>query len=63
MPDWSYLPIKNYLTNYETGKIDKYENALGITELIMLKRQVSKNELALLSNSLITLEENKLNFL
>lgn len=63
MPDWSYLPLKNYLTNYETGKIEKYENATGITEIIMLKKQVSESELAMLSNSLISLEENKLNFL
>lgn len=57
MPNNSYIPVKNYLTNFNTGEIDRYENATGITEIMSLKRQVNKHELAFLTNTFTTLGE------
>ena len=56
MPDNSYIPIKNYLMNYNTGKKESYDNALGIKSIVSLKRQANKYELALLNNILNIVE-------
>jgi hypothetical protein len=57
MPDNSYVPIKNYIMNYQTSQVEKYDNATGITNIITLKKQANKHELAFLCNSLITMNE------
>lgn len=58
MPDYSYLPLRNHLINYDSNQSYNYENALGITELLTIKKQVNKYELAFLNNILKQFEIN-----
>lgn len=59
MPDNSYIPIKNYTKKYVTDEISNYENGIGVTNIITLKKQANRHELAFLCNSLITMGETE----
>lgn len=59
MPDNSYIPMKNYVMNFLTNEVEKYESGAGITNIITLKKQANKHELAFLCNSLITMGETE----
>lgn len=62
-PDFSNIPLKNYLVDYIKKEKYGYDNALGTTEIMTVKKQLSEGEVALITNVFSKLEENQLKFL
>lgn len=55
MPDNDYIGLKNYNTYYDNEEKVQYDNALGISSIMTLKKQVNKHELAFLTNTFSTM--------
>jgi hypothetical protein len=58
MPDYSLAcPLKNYITDLNTGEKINYDNGLGTSMIIALKKQANKHDVAFLSSVMRSLGE------